>query len=146
MYFDFPLIDPALLNSAFDIFAITEAVKAAQRFMAAPAWDGFQLGQYGDFAGVTSDAAIEQYARNSAATVFHPTGTAYMSPYNAPHGVTNPDLTVKGTKGLRVVDASIFVSDGSYYRIISLIVLPSLIFRRCILRASYTSSPRGRRN
>ncbi|KAI0063370.1 aryl-alcohol-oxidase from pleurotus Eryingii [Artomyces pyxidatus] len=106
--FDFPLIDPALLDSAFDIFTITEAVKAAQRFMAAPAWDGFQLGQYGDFAGVTSDAAIEQYARNSAATVFHPAGTAYMSPYNAPHGVTNPDLTVKGTKGLRVVDASIF--------------------------------------
>lgn len=89
---------------------MTEAIKAAQRFMAAPVWDGFVLGQYGLFDGVTSDADIEQYARDTASTVFHPTSTAYMSPFGASYGVTNPDLTVKGTRGLRVVDASVFVS------------------------------------
>ncbi|KAI0061281.1 alcohol oxidase [Artomyces pyxidatus] len=106
--FDAPLIDPALLNSDFDIFTMVEAIKAAQRFLTAPAWDGFVLGQYGLFEGVTSDEEIEKYARNTASTVFHPSSTAYMSPFGASHGVTNPDFTVKGTRGLRVVDASVF--------------------------------------
>ncbi|KAI0063373.1 alcohol oxidase [Artomyces pyxidatus] len=108
--FAFPSIDTGFLTSAFDIFAITEAVKAAKRFMAAPAWKGYVTGRYEGtgFADANTDAEIAEYARNNAATVFHPTGTAMMSPYGANHGVTNPDLTVKNTLGLRVVDASVF--------------------------------------
>lgn len=110
--FAFPNIDTGFLTTAFDIFAITEAVKAAKRFMAAPAWKGYVTGRYEGtgFADANTDAEIAEYARNNAATVFHPTGTAMMSPYGANHGVTNPDLTVKNTLGLRVVDASVFVS------------------------------------
>ncbi len=33
-----------------------------------------------------------------------------MSSYSSPDGVVNPDLTVKGTSGLRVVDLSVIVS------------------------------------
>lgn len=106
--FDFPIVDPAFLNTDFDIFAITEAVKAAQRFMAASPWNGFVLGQFGNFANVTTDEQIAAYARNNAASVFHPAGTAFMSAANAKNGVVNPDLIVKNTVGLRVVDASVF--------------------------------------
>ncbi|KAI9432750.1 aryl-alcohol-oxidase from pleurotus Eryingii [Lactarius indigo] len=106
--FDFPIIDPAFLSTDFDIFAITEAVKAAQRFMAASPWQGFVLGQFGNFANVTTDEQIAAYARNNAATVFHPVGTAFMSAADAKNGVVNPDLTLKNTVGLRVVDASTF--------------------------------------
>ncbi|KAH9030465.1 aryl-alcohol-oxidase from pleurotus Eryingii [Lactarius hengduanensis] len=106
--FEFPIIDPAFLSTDFDIFAITEAVKAAQRFMAASPWQGFVLGQFGNFANVTTDEQIAAYARNNAATVFHPVGTAFMSAAGAKNGVVNPDFTVKSTIGLRVVDASIF--------------------------------------
>ncbi|KAH9054134.1 aryl-alcohol-oxidase from pleurotus Eryingii [Lactarius vividus] len=106
--FDFPIIDPAFISTDFDIFAITEAVKAAQRFMAASPWQGFVLGQFGNFENVTTDEQIAAYARNNAATVFHPVGTAFMSAAGAKNGVVNPDLTVKNTVGLRVVDASIF--------------------------------------
>jgi hypothetical protein len=111
--FDFPIVDPAFLSTDFDIFTITEAVKAAQRFMAASPWNGFVLKQFGNFANVTTDEQIAAYARNNAASVFHPVGTAFMSAANAHNGVVNPDLTVKNTVGLRVVDASIFVSDQS---------------------------------
>ena len=38
--------------------------------------------------------------------MFHPVGTAAMSHRGAPWGVLDPDLRVKGTSGLRVVDAS----------------------------------------
>ncbi|KAH9054897.1 aryl-alcohol-oxidase from pleurotus Eryingii [Lactarius vividus] len=77
--FDAPNIDPALLNSDFDIFTIREG----------------------------TDAQIEAYARNHAATVFHPFSTAFMSPNSSSHGVVNPDFGVKKTVGLRIVDASV---------------------------------------
>ena len=38
--------------------------------------------------------------------MFHAVGTAAMSEYGASWGVLDPDLKVKGTTGLRVVDAS----------------------------------------
>ncbi|KAI0295097.1 hypothetical protein B0F90DRAFT_1811527 [Multifurca ochricompacta] len=106
--FDAPNIDPALLNSDFDIFTIREGVKAALRFAAAPAWKDYVIGPFGALANVKTDADIEAYARSHAATVFHPFSTASMSPFGSSSGVVNPDLTVKKTIGLRIVDASVF--------------------------------------
>ncbi|KAF8259334.1 alcohol oxidase [Lactarius quietus] len=105
--FDSPNIDPALLNSDFDIFTIRESVKAALRFAAAPAWKDYVIGPYGAFADAKTDAQIEAYARSQASTVFHPFSTAFMSPIGSPHGVVNPDFSVKNTVGLRIVDASV---------------------------------------
>ena len=39
-------------------------------------------------------------------SVFHPVGTAAITHRGAPWGVLDPDFRVKGTNGLRVVDAS----------------------------------------
>ncbi|KAI0033375.1 alcohol oxidase [Vararia minispora EC-137] len=107
-WFDKPLIDPAFLQTDFDIFAMREAVKAIRRFMQAPAWNGYIEGEYGSSARALTDEQIEAWARNQTGTVFHPVGTARMSPFGSEEGVVNPDLTVKGTKGLRIVDASVF--------------------------------------
>ncbi|KAI0270489.1 aryl-alcohol-oxidase from pleurotus Eryingii [Gloeopeniophorella convolvens] len=105
--FDAPNIDPALLNSDFDIFTMREAVKAALRFAAAPAWKGYVIGPHGALGDAKTDAEIEAYARTNSATVFHPFSTAPMSAVDAKDGVVNPDLTVKKTVGLRIVDASV---------------------------------------
>lgn len=37
-------------------------------------------------------------------------GTAGMSSWGAEDGVVNPDLSVKETHGLRIINASVFVS------------------------------------
>lgn len=104
-----PLIDPALLGTAFDIFAIREAVKAAQRFAASPGWGNYVIGAFGDLATAKTDAELEAYARRNAATVFHPVGTAAMGPkHRSSTSVVDPHLVVKGAVGLRVVDASVF--------------------------------------
>ncbi|KAI0039399.1 GMC oxidoreductase [Auriscalpium vulgare] len=108
--FDDPLIDPALLASTFDKLTIREAIKAARRFAAAPAWKGYLVGEYAGtgFAAAQTDAQIDAYASANAATVFHPFGTAFMSPASSSKGVVTPDFKVKKTHGLRIVDASVF--------------------------------------
>ncbi len=57
-----------------------------------------------------TDEEIKAAIRNNAISIWHPSCTARMSAYNATDGVVNPDLTVKGVSGLRIVDASVFVS------------------------------------
>ena len=107
--FDQPNIDPALLNSDFDIFTMREGIKAALRFVAAPAWKDYVIEPYSALAEAKTDAQIEEYARNNSGTVFHPFSTASMSPKGCSYGVVNPDFTVKNTIGLRIVDASVLV-------------------------------------
>ncbi|KAI0039712.1 GMC oxidoreductase [Auriscalpium vulgare] len=103
-----PVVDPNFFSAPVDIAIMREAVKAARRFVSAPVWKGYIESEFGPFGSAHTDAEIEDYVRNFTITVFHPAGTAAMAPFNATHGVVNPDLTVKGTVGLRVVDASIF--------------------------------------
>ena len=54
-------------------------------------------------------AEIAAYIRENAATIFHPVGTASMTPRGASWGVVDPDLVAKGISGLRIVDASVLV-------------------------------------
>ncbi|KAH9022200.1 aryl-alcohol-oxidase from pleurotus Eryingii [Lactarius pseudohatsudake] len=105
--FDSPIIDPALLNSDFDIFTMREAVKAMLRFVAAPAFKDYVIGPFGDLADAKTDAEIEAYVRSQSTNVFHPSSTAYMSRKGSKRGVVNPDFSVKKTIGLRIVDGSV---------------------------------------
>lgn len=107
---DSPNIDPGLLRSEFDVFTMRNAVRSAQRFLSARAWAQYILAPFGELANATTDAELDTYIRANTATIFHPVGTAAMSPKGAKWGVVDPDLLVKGTFGLRVVDASILVS------------------------------------
>ena len=59
---------------------------------------------------VTSDKDIQAYARTSSKTDYHPVGTCRMGKENNPAAVVTPDLRVKGTEGLRIIDASIMPS------------------------------------
>jgi choline dehydrogenase-like flavoprotein len=58
--------------------------------------------------GVENDpAALRDYIRQSAKTVFHPAGTARMGRDDDRLTVVGPDLKVRGIEGLRVCDASV---------------------------------------
>ncbi|KAJ6578050.1 aryl-alcohol oxidase precursor [Mycena capillaripes] len=105
--FDQPNINPNLLGSDFDLFVMAEAVGAARKFLSAKAWKGFVIREFEDLAAATNDAKLKAYIQSNAGTVFHPVGTASMSPKGAGFGVVDPDLVAKGISGLRIVDASI---------------------------------------
>lgn len=107
--FTFPTINPGLLDSDFDKFTMREAVKAAKRFVTAPAWSDYVIGPApGQFANTDTDDEIDAWVRDTTTTIWHPVGTASMAACNAT-GVVDPDLRVKGVAGVRVVDASVMV-------------------------------------
>jgi len=104
--FDSPIIDPNSYATDFDLETVVAAVKLARRFISAQAWKGFVIAPWEPLASANTDEEIVQYVRTYGSTLFHAVGTAAMSPHGAPWGVLDPDLRVKGTEGLRVVDAS----------------------------------------
>ncbi|KAF9446419.1 GMC oxidoreductase [Macrolepiota fuliginosa MF-IS2] len=104
---DAPLINPNFLSHPFDALAMIEAFRTAQRFISSPVLKDSITGVLGPYTNATTDAEIENAIRAHAATVWHPIGTASMSPKGASWGVVDPDLRVKSVDGLRVVDASI---------------------------------------
>ncbi|KAF7376528.1 GMC oxidoreductase [Mycena sanguinolenta] len=101
-----PLIDPNLLGSEVDLLIMREALKSALRFVTAPAWQDFVISPFG-LNSTDSDEELDDFIRENAGAVYHPSGTAKMSPKGATWGVVDPDLSVKGLSGLRVVDLSV---------------------------------------
>ncbi|KAJ7347082.1 alcohol oxidase [Mycena albidolilacea] len=101
-----PRIDPNLLGSEVDLFFMREALKSAFRFAAAPAWSKYIISAVG-VNSTSTDTELDDFIRETAGSIFHPVGTASMSPKKATWGVVDPDLRVKGLSGLRIVDLSV---------------------------------------
>jgi choline dehydrogenase-like flavoprotein len=89
---------------------MVEAVKKLKLFLSATPWKGYIETPFGETADISTDADIEAYARKWAISIRHPVATARISPRESKNGVVGPDLLVKNTRGLRIVDASILVS------------------------------------
>jgi len=112
---DAPLINPNLIGHPYDAQAMLVGLRSAQRFLSAPAFADYVLDPVYPFTPQTinNDEAALETTRNFIQTSWHPVGTLAMSRRGAGYGVVDPDLMVKGLKGVRVVDASIMVSAAS---------------------------------
>ncbi|KAF8199858.1 aryl-alcohol oxidase-like protein [Mycena galopus ATCC 62051] len=101
-----PLIDPNFLGSEVDLFIMREALKSVFRVAAAPAWKNYIIAPF-SVNSTDTDAELDNFIRENTGSIFHPSGSAAMSPKGATWGVVDPDLRVKGLNGLRVVDLSV---------------------------------------
>ncbi|KAJ7919895.1 aryl-alcohol oxidase [Mycena leptocephala] len=104
---DSPIVDFGFLQSEIDLFIIRQAVPKLLRFFKAPTWKDYVIAPVVDLENL-SDDSLDELIRNSAGSISHFVGTAAMSATDAPYGVVDPDLLVKGAKGLRIIDASVF--------------------------------------
>ncbi|MGW2219440.1 GMC family oxidoreductase [Nonomuraea sp. NPDC001684] len=100
-----PLVDPHYLEAAADLRLLTEAVVLARELVSDAAFDSLRGRELAPGPGVTSPAALAEYVRASASTVWHPAGTCRMG--RDDEAVVGPDLRVRGVDGLRVADASV---------------------------------------
>lgn len=111
---ELPLIDPGYLSTEHDRAVFRAGARLLTQMMESPAGQRFSTGETapGSFAPLTSktsDSEIDERARASLITTFHPAGSAAMGQ------VVDTECRVEGVQGLRVVDASIMpVSIGAH--------------------------------
>ena len=84
---------------------MVKGVKAARKVLAAQAFDAYRGVEMFPGRHVQTDAQIEAFVREKAATIYHPVGTCKMG--HDAMAVVDDTLKVHGMQGLRVVDASI---------------------------------------
>lgn len=104
--FDAPSASPGFLSNPLDVALLREGLKFARRVWATDAVAALDPVQVSPTADVTSDADIEAWVRENAATLYHPAGSCKMAA-QADGGVVDAELKVYGVSNLRVVDASV---------------------------------------
>ena len=104
---DYIGIHPNYLSAQTDRDTIVAGVKIARRICNAEPVRSLITEEYmpGPLVAEYDDAAILEWVRNTATTIYHPTGTCKMG--TDPMAVVDPRLRVHGMAGLRVADASI---------------------------------------
>lgn len=119
---DPPIINPRYLTHPDDIHTMVDAMKISIAVGLAPAYREFNSELFGTvFPGceiykLYSDPYLACAARVYTSTIYHPVGTCRMGAVEDPRTVVDPELRVKGVKGLRVVDASImpYIISGKF--------------------------------
>ncbi|KAJ2920114.1 hypothetical protein MD484_g267, partial [Candolleomyces efflorescens] len=105
-----PVIDPNYLGSDWDMYVMRTAIRRAAEYMNAPAWKSWNATPVFDPAILNDDNTLDQWIHANAFGGVHAVGSARMGPSNSPPGtdVVGPDFRVKGVRGLRIVDTSVF--------------------------------------
>lgn len=100
-----PRIDAGYFTAPHDIKVLVEGLKALRDIYAQPSFETLIKAEYLPGRENMDDAALETFARNKGGTVFHASGTCRMG--NDSTAVLDPQLRVRGIRGLRVIDASV---------------------------------------
>ncbi|QFG26940.1 dehydrogenase [Actinomadura sp. WMMB 499] len=100
-----PLIDPRYLADPADVEGLLRAIDVARDLASRPAlreWAGTEILPGTD---VTGERELRAYVARTVNTWFHPVGTCAMGVDE--NAVVDPLLRVRGTRNLRVIDASV---------------------------------------
>lgn len=103
---DKPLINPNYLSHPYDLQAITSLAKFMRKIASSAPMNEVWTQEYEPGSAVQTDADWESFAKENTLSIYHPVGTAALLP-EKDGGVVDAKLRVYGTKGLRVVDASV---------------------------------------
>ncbi|HSM40758.1 MAG TPA: GMC family oxidoreductase N-terminal domain-containing protein [Afifellaceae bacterium] len=100
-----PQIHPGYLSSEIDCRTMVEGVKIARRIAAAEPLKSEITAEHAPGPDVCSDDKVLDWIRNTATTIYHPSGTCKMGKDS--DAVVDDRLRLRGLDGLRVADASI---------------------------------------
>jgi choline dehydrogenase len=89
----------------FDLKVLVEAVRLSRAILQQPAFKDWRAGELFPGDDVRDDAALADFVRRKAETIYHPVGTCRMG--SDARAVVDPQLRVNGVAALRVVDASV---------------------------------------
>jgi choline dehydrogenase len=100
-----PIIRANYYSDPADLDRMVAGLRACLDIVAQPALARYKGERFLPAAGDDSDEALRAHVRARSETIYHPTSTAAMGP--ADDDVCDPQLRVRGVRGLRVVDASV---------------------------------------
>ena len=103
--FEAPAMHANYLATETDRRCTVEGIKFARRLAATAALTPLLTEEYRPGPDVQGDDALLDFARETGATIYHPSGTCKMG--SDPMAVVDSRLRVHGIAGLRVVDCSI---------------------------------------
>lgn len=93
----------------YDAACLVAGLKAARRVAQQEPFASWIKKEVAPGPEITTDAALSEYARRAAHTVYHPAGTTKMGDVATNHlAVVDPLLRVRGIKNLRIADAGVF--------------------------------------
>tara|TARA_R110002020_G_scaffold36937_24_gene111518 strand:+ start:2412 stop:4013 length:1602 start_codon:yes stop_codon:yes gene_type:complete len=102
---DHPAIHPNYLATETDRQTVVAGIRIARRIAEASPLREKIAAQYRPEPGIDDDDGLLEWARNTATTIYHPTGTCKMG--TGGDAVVDARLRVRGIRGLRVADCSI---------------------------------------
>ena len=100
-----PRIYANYLSAPIDLKLMLEGIRITREIFAAAPMAPYADVEFVPGAQVVSQSDLEAFVRRKAETIYHPVGTCRMGIDNG--AVVDPQLRVRGTTGLRVIDASI---------------------------------------
>ncbi len=106
-----PRIQPNYLSEASDGQGALQLLRLISRIASRPAMKSLIVAEHRPGAGVTGDADLLDYVRETGQTAWHTVGTCRMGP--ASDSVVDARLRVHGVQGLRVIDASVMPTIAS---------------------------------
>ena len=104
---DAPAIAPNYLSTAEDRKVAADSLRVTRRIVAQPALAKYQPEEWKPGTQHQSDEDLARLAGDIATTIFHPVGTTRMGRADDPMAVVDPQLRVRGIRGLRIADAGV---------------------------------------
>ena len=84
-----------------------DAIRLTREIFAQQAFDPYRGAELSPGPAVATDAEIDAHIRRKAESAYHPSCSCRMGADDDPMAVVDGELRVRGTEGLRVVDASV---------------------------------------
>jgi len=100
-----PAMQPNYLSEEYDRRMMLECVRLSREIFSQEAFRPFAGEELFPGSATQSDAAVMEFVRKRAESIYHPIGTCKMGLDDM--AVVDPALNVRGVEGLSVVDASI---------------------------------------
>jgi choline dehydrogenase len=104
--FDAPLVDANFFGHPDDMALTMAALRHARRILAAAPLARHLEAEVMPGPAVESDDALAAYIKATVKTNYHPSGSCRMGPDGDPMAVLDPQMRVRGTANLRVIDCA----------------------------------------
>lgn len=103
-----PLIQFNYLSTEKDLADWRSCLRLTREILQQPAMDTYRAEEIQPGIDLSDDTAVDAWVRRNVETAYHPSCTCRMGAEEDEQAVVDPECRVRGLRGVRVVDSSIF--------------------------------------